>query len=243
MLKSPTQLLLRSAALTLTALLPLSAAAQALRPYVATYETRHGLLSATGERRLDALPDGRWQLQHGARVLMVKVSESSTFVLQGGKVQSLSYEFVNPLSKDRSMALTFDWQKNTATDSARRETLQLQPGVFDKLGYQVQLQMDVCANPDGFTGENFTVADRGRLKTYRVERVGRQPLKTPAGMINTVQLRQFRPDKQDGNDTMIWLAPDWNCLLVRLDQHERDDTMSLTLVKATVGGVAVTGKR
>ena len=102
--------------------------------------------------------------------------------------------------------------------------------------------MNVCANPDNYPGENFTVVDRGKLKTYRVELVGREPQKTPAGVLNTIHLRQFRPDKRDGKDTMIWVAADWNCLLVRLDQHEGNDIISLKLVKAKVGGAEVKAK-
>lgn len=224
------------------ALLPLTAWPADPRPYSGIYQTKYGVLSATGERKLNALPDGRWELENNARVLMVEVSESSVFSLQNGKVNSLAYEFVNPLSKDRSMSLTFDWAQNRVTDKNQKTSLPLKPGVFDKLGYQVQMQMDVCANPDAFPGEDFTVVDRGRLKTYRVELVGRDTQKTHVGMLNTIKLRQFRPDKRDGRDTMIWLAADWNCLLVRLDQHEGDDIVSLTLVKAIVGGATVAGK-
>jgi hypothetical protein len=221
--------------------LPLSGWAESPRPYIATYQTKYGMLSATGERRLDALPDGRWKLEHHARVLMVDVSERTTFTVDEGRVNPLTYDFVNPLSKDRSMSLIFDWSRLTVTDKNRKQTLPIKPGVFDKLGYQAQMQMNVCANPDAFPGENYTVVDRGRLKTYRVEFVGRQPLKTAVGILDTIQLRQFRPDKRDGKDTKIWLATEWRCLLARLDQQEGDDIISLKLVKATVAGTPVKG--
>jgi len=223
--------------------LPLAANAdEQPHPYSGTYQTKYGMLSATGERKLEAQPDGTWKLENHARLLMVDVAERSTFTLENGKVVSQTYEFVNPLSKDRSMSLTFDWPQKRVTEKRDQKSLPLTPGVFDKLSYQEQMQMDVCANPSGFSGEDFTVVDRGRLKTYRVEPVGPEQLKTAAGTLNTIKLRQFRPDKRDGRDTMIWLASDWHCLLVRLDQHEGDDIVSLTLVKATVDGTPVTGK-
>jgi len=229
------------AALLVLLLLPATGWTQTptIRPYVGTYQTKYGMMSATGIRRLDALPDGRWKMENHAKVLMVDVAERSTFAMPDGVINSLTYEFVNPLSSDRSMSLVFDWERNTVTDKAHKWNLALKPGVFDKLSYQVKMQMDVCANPDHYPGEDFTVVDRNRLKVYRVELVGRQPLKTPAGLLNTIQLRQFRPDKRDGKDTMIWLAADWHCLLVRLDQHEGDDIISLTLVKASVAGMPV----
>jgi hypothetical protein len=221
---------------------PMVAQAADPKPFSGIYETSYGMLTARGERKLEALPDGRWKMENHAKIFMVDVVEKSSFTLSEGHVNSLSYDFINPLSKDRSLSLVFDWPKNTATDVGHKETIKLEPNVYDKLSYQAQLQMNVCANPDHFPGENFTVVDRGRLKTYRVELVGREAQKTPAGILNTIHLRQFRPDKRDGKDTMIWVAADWNCLLVRLDQHEGNDIISLKLVKAKVDGVEVKDK-
>jgi len=199
-------------------------------------------LSATGERQLEAGPNGLWKMENHARVMMVDIAERSSFTMKDGKVVSESYQFVNPLNNDRSMSLVFNWPQKKVTETNQNKTLDITPGVYDKLSYQVQMQLDVCANPKGFAGENFTVVDRSRLKTYRIELVGQEPLKTAVGTLNTIKLRQFRPDKPDGRDTMIWLAADWSCLLVRLDQHEGDDIVSLNLVKATVDGATVTGK-
>lgn len=212
------------------------------RVFEATYETSYGFLSARGERRLEALPDGRWKMQNNARVMMMDVIERSTFTLPGGRVNPLSYDFTNPLSQDRSMSLGFDWPNNTVTNLGNKKTLPLAPGVYDKLSYQLQMQMDVCANPDKFAGENYTIVDRNKLKTYRVEAVGRDVQKTPAGMLTTIHLKQFRPDKPDGKDTQIWLAADYHCLLVRLDQYDGNDVISLKLVKAKVAGVDVKEK-
>jgi hypothetical protein len=229
-------------ALALLSNLPLASQAAEPRPFSGIYETSYGVISARGERKLEALPDGTWKMENHARVIMVDVVEKSTFTLQNGRVSSLSYEFINPLSKDRSMTLDFDWPNNTASERTLKIPMKLDANTFDKLSYQVQLQMDVCANPDHFAGRDYTVVDRKRLKTYRVERVRREPQKTEAGILDTIQLRQFRPDKRDGQDTLIWLAADWNCLLVRLDQHEGDEVISLKLVKAKVAGVDVKDK-
>jgi len=208
-------------------------------PFNAIYETSYGIMSARGERKLEAGPNGVWKMQNNARVLMVDVIERSTFTWQGDRLNSQSYEFINPLSQDRSVSLSFDWANNIALNNGSKKTVQLKPGVSDKLSYQLQMQANVCANPDKYTGEDFTVVDRNKLKTYRVELVGRDVQKTPIGMLSTIHLKQFRPDKRDGKDTHIWLAADWHCLLVRLDQYEGSDLISLKLVSAKVNGVDV----
>ena len=210
-------------------------------PFSAIYQTSYGIMSARGERKLD-LANGVWKMQNNAHVLMVDVIERSTFTWQNDHLISQSYEFINPLSQDRSLSLTFDWPNNSALNNGSKTTVQLTPGVFDKLSYQAQMQVNVCANPDKYAGENFTVVDRNKLKTYRVELVGRDVQKTPIGMLSTIHLKQFRPDKRDGKDTQIWLAADWHCLLVRLDQYEGNDIISLKLVSAKVNGVDVKEK-
>ncbi len=213
-----------------------------LVPFDATYETSYGILSARGERKLEPGNDNTWKMENTARVLMVNIIERSTFAWQNEHVNSQTYEFINPLSEDRSMSLSFDWPKNTVTNTGTKLTQQLAPGVYDKLSYQAQMQADVCANPDHYPGESFTVVDYKRLKTYRVELVGRDAQKTKLGLLNTIHLKQFRPDKRDGKDTQIWLAADWSCLLVRLDQYDGDNIYSLKLVKAKVNGVDVKEK-
>ncbi len=212
------------------------------QPFNATYETHYGVMSARGERKLEADKDGSWRMQNNARVLMMDVLERSTFSWQNNTALSQSYEFTNPLNNDRSLSLSFDWPNKTVVNNGSKKTLEITPGVYDKLSYQVQMQMNVCANPDNYAGENFTVVDRKRLKTYRVELVGRDTQKTAVGTLDTIHLRQFRPDRRDDKDTEIWLAADWNCLLVRLDQNDGGDLLSLKLVNAKVNGVDVKGK-
>lgn len=223
-------------------MLTLTAAAAQPVPFDATYETSYGIMSARGERKLEVASNGVWKMENNARVLMVDVIERSTFTTQNDHIASQTYEFINPLSQERSLALSFDWPKNTVTNNGSKQTQPLAPGVYDKLSYQAQMQTNVCANPDHYPGEDFTVVDYKKLKTYRVEFVGRDVQKTPAGMLSTIHLKQFRPDKRDGKDTQIWLAADWHCLLVRLDQYEGNDIVSLKLVKAKVNGVEVKGK-
>lgn len=228
-----------AAALSLSA--TIASAAQPT-PFKATYETSYGVMSARGERKLERDRDNLWKMENNAHVLMMDVIERSSFIWRNNLVVSQTYEYTNPLNQDRSLSLSFDWAKNNVINNGSKQTLELAPGVYDKLSYQLQMQMNVCANPDNYPGENFTVVDRKKLKTYRVEFVGRDTQKAAVGTLNTIHLKQFRPEKGDADATHIWLAADWNCLLVRLDQHDGGDVMSLKLVKASVNGADVQEK-
>ena len=230
--------------LLIAAIAGFSALAQAgeLQPFSAVYETSFGFLSARGERKLEKLPDNQWKVQSNAHVLAFDIDENATFTLKNDHVVPLRYNFENPVSKSRSMKLAFDWQHNSVFNEVEKATIPLAPNAYDKLSYQVQLQMNVCANPDKYAGEDFQLVDRVRLKTYRVELVGRESLKTEVGILNTIHLRQYRPDKRDGKDTQIWLAADWNCILVRLDQYDKDNLYTLKFVSAKINGRDVSGK-
>lgn len=213
-----------------------------LQPFTAVYETSYGFLTARGERKLEALPEGKWKVQSNAHAMGFDINENATFTLNQAHINALNYNFENPFNKSRGMKLAFDWKNNSVFNDVEKATIPLAPNAYDKLSYQVQLQLNVCANPDKYAGEDFQVVDRVRLKTYHVELVGREPLKTEVGTLNTIHLRQYRPDKRDGKDTQIWLAADWGCILVRLDQYDKDDLYTLKFISAKLNGTAVTGK-
>lgn len=228
--------------LTFLALCGQAVGAAELQPFTAVYETSYGFMSARGERKVEARPDGTWQVQSNARALGFDLNESASFMLRNGHIHSLGYRFDNPFNKDRSQALNFNWSNKTVTETLSGTEQKLLPGSYDKLSYQLQLQLNACANPDKYSGEDFRVIDRKKTKTYRVEVVGRETLKTQLGTLNTLKLRQFRPGKEEDRDTEIWLATDWSCLLVRLDQNDNGDTHTLKLVSAKIGGKDVTAK-
>ncbi|MFT3930312.1 MAG: DUF3108 domain-containing protein [Spongiibacteraceae bacterium] len=232
---------LSSTAAVLSLFATITSAAQPI-PFKATYETSYGVMSARGERKLERDRDNLWKMENNAHVLMMDVVERSSFIWHNNLVVSQTYDYTNPLNQDRSLSLSFDWAKNSVINNGSKQMLELAPGVYDKLSYQLQMQMNVCANPDSYVGENFTVVDRKKLKTYRVELVGRDTQKTPVGVLNTIHLKQFRPERGDADATHIWLAADWSCLLVRLDQHDGGDVLSLKLVKASVNGADVKEK-
>jgi hypothetical protein len=243
-LKDKVETMLKNTIAVIAATISFSTCAQAaeLQPFSAIYETNYGLLSARGERKLEPLADGQWKVQSNAHVMAFDLNENATFTPQNARLRPLKYNFENPFNKSRSMKLAFDWEKNSVFNDIEKVTVPLAANAYDKLSYQVQLQLNVCANPDKYAGEDFQLVDRNKLKTYHVELVGREKLKTEVGTLNTIKLRQFRPDKRDGKDTQIWLAADWSCILVRLDQYDKDDLYTLKFISAKINGKEVTGK-
>ena len=168
-------------------------AEQPLRPFQVTYQTNLGPLSATAERSLSLGRDGNWLFQSRASVFGLTVTEQSTVALRANRIQSLRYEYVNPLSSKRNLSLRFDWAQRKLTDTLRGNTRDLPDGTFDRLGFQLQLQRDVCQGGAPFRVQDYLLADANKFKTYRIEYLSRETLKTKVGKLDTVKLRQYRP--------------------------------------------------
>lgn len=207
------------------------------------YEAHYGLLTLTGRQQVKSLGEDRWNIINFVDILALEVSENATFIVTDQQVSSQRYEFVNPFRKSRSVELDFDWPNLQAVEHVANETTKIKPAVFDTLSYQMQLQIDVCSDAEGFNDKQYPVVDSGRLKTYQVDMIGAADVETEMGMIETINLRQYRPGKQHEKQIVIWLAKNWQCVLVRMEFHEDDEIYSVQLTEGVVAGEAITGDK
>jgi hypothetical protein len=100
-------------------------------------------------------------------------------------------------------------------------------GTQDKLSYQLQLRLDLLA---GKTDMTYAVADGGKLKEYRFKVTGEEQIDTPYGRYNAVRVMRDRGEDAD-RETLIWLAPELDYLIVRLEQTESDGKTYALLLK------------
>lgn len=200
-----------------------------LSPYHATYQSQIKGLEAQLQRSLKATKDQQWQLSNTVNVLFSGFSEQATFRVNGDHVQALTYQYINPISKKRSSELHFDWANKHVIDRKHPQPpLQIPAHAVDKLALQYQIRLDLQRKGQQFKHKEYTVIDRTRLKTYRVEVLGYEKLQTLAGAFNTIKLKQFRPGKN--KHTFIWLATDYEYLILRIDamdKGKRRDTLEL----------------
>lgn len=216
-------------------------AGPALKPYDAVYHIEKGMLSTDAKRRLARQGDDRWRLSQEASVLFVSVKEIAHLELRDGRLRPLLYSYEQRPQQRRDERTTFDWENRRATTEVYREKdrhTTIEPGTFDQLSFQLKMRLDLLRG-EFEDGRVYTVVDRGRLKQYRVERIGEEMLDTSLGTLRTVKLRQVRIGKEDERETLVWVAPEWNYLLVRLIRYEDGDEYRLDLKSATVGGEKV----
>lgn len=221
----------------------LAQSTEAPRDFKVTYKADYmGLpISAKGIRQLEVSAPGQYLLKSSANSLFANVEESSAFQFQNGTARPKAYRYQRTgLGKNKKIQLQFDWPANTVTDLLKNTQFPLQPGstISDKLLYQFQLQADLLraarqqTQPDGF---EYTVFDEGRLKQYQFQIVGQEMLSTKLGQIKTWKIR--RSNSATDRSTTLWMAPEYEFMLVRFEQTDKDNKgFSLMIEEAQLGG-------
>ena len=212
------------------------------QPFQANYKANFSGFSVSAQRSLTTLADGQQEFVFSANSMFANIDERSRFTwTQSGQLVPLQYRYRRSgLGRDRQAQLDFDWQTMTVLNNVQHKpwSMAVVDATLDKLSYQLQLRSDLL-NDNGGTME-YQIADGGRLKTYAFATVADEQLATPLGPLNTVKIARIRKDTK--RVTHLWLAKDWDYLIVRIQQQEKGgQTYEIELASATLNGVTVTG--
>lgn len=231
--------------LMLLALLALPVqAAQELKPFSASYtaDWKQVPISGTAGRSLKTLDNGRWELNFEASMLVASLNETSTFRMESDAFLPLTYRFERSgLGKAKQIELDFDWTEKQVLGNDRGEQVRfpLNRGIQDKSTYQLVLQHDVAA---GKKSMSYQVIDGDEIETYDFRVLGPERVRTKAGLIEAIKVERVRDPTQSSRKTVLWFAKDWNYLLVRLHQVEKDGKeYQIMLKEGTVDGRTVEG--
>ncbi len=165
-----------------------------------------------------------------------RIREVSQWVYaDNGTVRPVHYSYHHSGSKrDRQAELSFDWTKGEVQNMVENEpwTMEIPPGTQDKLGYMLELMLDLRANRAPL---EYPVADGGRLKVYSAVRKGEEELDTPLGKLHTIKV-QREPDHK-GRVTTLWCAESLAYLPVRIEHREHDGSVYTAEITAVSGPV------
>lgn len=232
-MRKTASVIFHSLLLLLAATFPATADTQPLTPFKATYKViTEGSVSLKGEgiRTLQQDKDGQWIFSSNASALFARINESSRFTLSGQQITPSEYLYSRKvLGKTRKAKLSFDWSSNTVINDVNDKpwTMNISPGVMDKLSYQLQLQQDLARGADTFS---YRIADGGHLKEYAFNIIGQEEIDTPAGRFNAVHAQRIYDPAKKERSTHIWFAPALNYQLIKFLQEEDDGkTFSLLL--------------
>ncbi|MBQ0797328.1 DUF3108 domain-containing protein [Zhongshania sp.] len=208
-------------------------------PYNAEYKISSNSLTTTATRTLSK-QGNNWLLSQHAKLMFIKIDEESLIENTKDGLRPLHYEYSNNMSSKQDQSINFDWAKNTASDKKYRKpwSSKVSTDTFDQLGAQLKMREALIENRLG-KKMTQTVVSRGKHKTYTIEKIGEETIDSPAGKLRTIKLLRSRPGSS--SETTIWMAKDWNYLIVRLEQREDDEVYSLELINATLDGNAVKG--
>ena len=199
------------------------------------FSTRKVLTS----RRLD---NGRWELSFEASMPLASLREVSTFRVENGTVLPMTYRFERRVvAKSKQVEHDFDWTEGQVRGSDRGEPvrLALSRGMQDKGTYQLALQADVAA---GEQGMSYQVIDGDEIEVYDFRVLGEERVETRMGSINAIKVERVRDPAQSSRKTVLWFAKDWDYLVVRLQQVEKDGKEYQIMLKdGTVNGRTVEG--
>jgi len=222
-------------ALVMTSITTLSLASPVtFEPYRATYTNRvDAAISFSGEaiRELKQLNDQTWEISVEASAMMANIRESSQIKLENGQILPLQYDYKRRiLTRNREAQLRFDWDAGHVTTDIDDKPwrMAIDPGIHDKLSYQLQMPFDLKA---GLTTLEYLVADGGQKQVYRFQVTGEDEVETPAGTFTAVRVERDRGEDSD-RETLIWFAPELDYLVVRLEQVEPNGNRFALLLKS-----------
>ena len=236
---------MRRALMLVLAVLALPAQALELKPFSASYtaDWKQLPLSGTAERSLKAQENGRWLLSFEAAMLVASLTEESTFQVENEAFLPLTYRFNRSgLGKSKQVEQDFDWTQKQVIGTDRGEPVRLaiNRGMQDKSTYQLVLQRDVAA---GKKSMSYQVVDGDEIETYDFRVLGEEMVDTKAGQIDAIKVERVRDPTQSSRKTVLWFAKDWDFLLVRLHQVEKDGKeYQIMLEEGQVGGTPVKGR-
>lgn len=216
-------------------------AARVLLPFHATYEAEFSGFGVTAERKLSGSP-ASWRLDFSAHSMFAKIEEYSRFAQQGQRLVPQHYDYQKSgLGRDRHTALSFENDaKRVINVYDKSRSIEKAPAnIQDKISYQLQLAIDVA---NGKTPLKYHVADGKKIREYEFRVAGKEKIKTPMGLIETVKVQRVR-EKDAERVTNIWFAPQWNYALVKLMQQEDNGkSYQITLTKLSIDGKEVSVK-
>lgn len=219
----------------------LSAQAAELRPHTATYTSNLFGLSVAVKQTLLSDRQQRWTLTNRSNIPLADIEESSTFVLGDSAVIPLRYDHTNDLNRSRNCHLLFDWTGDRVTDDRHTDLpIPADDSLWDPLSFQVQLRLDLMNSDKHFDQKTYPQILRGKIRHYQVDNLGDDQLNTELGTFATVKVKQYRPDR--GDYTLIWLAREWDYMILRLQHIEAGKiSYQIDLQRAVMNGRQLLG--
>jgi Protein of unknown function (DUF3108) len=220
-----------------TALCFMSGIAYAAEPQI--FETKYSAslygynLDITSN--LKKLSNGKYQLYNHVDSYAGELIETSqlTWTETNKLVTPLAYKkYWSALGKSSDEQVRFDWAKRTATSTAKNTSISLQgiANIQDNLSYQLQMRQDFIA---GKKSVSYNVTDGQKNSAFVFEIVKEEIIDSALGKVKAVKVKRIQSGTKE---TYVWLAKDYQYLLVKFEQRKDGFLYTFTLNKAALNG-------
>lgn len=226
----------------LTAGLLISAGAMAdsglLTPYSADYDMeRKGIGSAKATFSLEKNADGSMEYKSVlhptgiAALLLGDVTQTSDFKLVNGRPQSTNYRYSEKGKHASEETIQFDWsgkKKATSTEDGKSRNADLTDNSVDVQLVQLLLASDAAA---GKVPASYQIVDHGEATTYDAKALPDAKLRLQSGNYQSKVYLLSDVTNTDKHRTItVWMAPNLHYLPVQIQQVDKKNTITLTLL-------------
>ena len=204
--------------------------------YSASYTAKYNDIDIKANYSLEHLGNNLFVEKSEAKSLFGKITEEAEFLLNDtNKIVPQKYLYRRSLlGVSRKEDQIFHWGNNkvTYTKNGDSRLVPLPMSSLDMVTHKVQLRRDLKAGKKVFS---YLVMSRGRVKAYDYEVIKSEILMTALGPLNTTKVRRV-VSKDKKRETVIWMATDWDYLIVKLVHSEKGESHQLDISNGQVGG-------
>lgn len=208
--------------------------------FKANYDAVISGFAVQAKREYKPLDNGLVELSFSASSWLANLTETSRFTWQKTTIEPSFFSSTrNVLGIKKASQLDFNHSNKTLTRTIenKAENLTYIKNSLDRLSFQLQLQQDLLLNKPNIA---YKIVHNNSIKNNQFEVIGKEIIPTKAGDLKTLKIKVIR--ENTSRVTYIWVATDWQYLLVRLIQLKDDkEQFSIELTDAIVGNQAVSG--
>jgi hypothetical protein len=200
-------------------------AAPGFKPFSAAFSVSRGVIrlgTLKLEFTLDETGDYRYYAHTRPGLLTGwfsgdEVTEESRGRLLPEGVVPERYRYNESDDPDDNVEVDFDWPAKKAYTTSRGVTWtqEIEPGTQDRLSQQLMVRLQLARGQNEVT---YRVADGGKLKRYRFQVIGEEPIETPQGRLPCLKVRRSKESRPP--DYTIWFAPKLDYLPVRIEREK-----------------------
>jgi len=155
------------------------------------------------------------------------IAEFSIGKVNGDNLQLNAYNYhLDRKKKPRKTSIHIDGNKATGQHRGQPYALEVTEGVLDRASVELALMRDAAMTPS--PPLEYSVVDKGALKTYRFNKVATKKVKVPAGKFTCIEYQRGRTS--DKRATSLCLAPEAGYLPVYATHSEKGTKFVLELV-------------